>query len=566
MSLKKNVTLGLSIGRIRDDDGKFRIFIRALDKHGDDTKETIPKTLVPAYAEYVYVETLRDNVWVTDVDRHDELVSTYPQITRRVPPEILHIINDTTGKVDVSAHNLPPMYDQLRDLQKADVRFLIERGGRGMNGGEMGTGKTATGICLSEYYDSHQPQLIVCPAGLRCNWKHEFKKFTHRDDVHIVENGQSDFRPDARNIISYSLLSTPKIRAKLCPFKVIIMDESHYIKSRTSQRTKLLLKLAKKAEKVILLTGTPSSKSADLFTQLKAIDPDNFTTFFPYLGRGANKSFYFASRYCHPTKVRINRTQFAYTFNGNDHSWELHAVLSKYMTRSTKSQALKGLPPKTREKIVVHEASKQRKRQFESDLQSVEALREEKGARAAEFKLMELVHETAKLKLKSVITYVKHVIDRDDSLKYLVFAHHRIVLDALVELMTSTKQEFITIDGRTSTSKRQALVDRFQNDDDNVKFAVLSIRAAGVGLNFFKGHVVIFTELLWSEKDHIQAEDRIHRHGVQHPVLVQYLIMTGSTDEVIWRTLNGKVRSAGAVVDNKRTFLQTDMCSTFDKE
>lgn len=41
-------------------------------------------------------------------------------------------------------------------------------------------------------------------------------------------------------------------------FKVVIVDESHYMKSRTAARSKILLPVVQKAQRAILLTGTPA--------------------------------------------------------------------------------------------------------------------------------------------------------------------------------------------------------------------------------------------------------------------------------------------------------------------
>jgi SWI/SNF-related matrix-associated actin-dependent regulator 1 of chromatin subfamily A len=504
-------------------------------------------------------------IWIVPLKHHDILVTMLESLSITVDPvpiQILNIIQDVyEEKVDIDKLNILTSYQNLRPGQKTCVEFMIKRGGRCLNASEMGTGKTITGICLSEYYSNLKPQLIVCPSSLKQNWKTEFLKFCDKD-VPIVKDGNGSFSDVS--IISYSLLTSAKMLKKLKHFKVIIMDESHYIKNQKSQRSKLLVRLSKISQKVILLSGTPSSKPIDLFTQLKAIDPINFTTFFPHQGRIQKGVFYFANRYCDPQKIYIGRNRFGFKFDGNEREWELHAVLKKYMTRKTKSEILHDLPPKTRERVTIAEISNTQKKKFQIELQNVEQIRESKGSRQAEFKLMELVRNTAVLKVKHIINYVNFLIEKGDQEKYLIFAHHRIILDAIIELMQKKKQQFISIDGRTNTDRRQGLVDSFQNDEENVKYAVLSIKAAGTGLNLYKANVVVFCELLWSEKDHIQSEDRAHRSGLTHPVLVQYLLMQGTTDDIIWRTLSKKVRTAGAVIDNKRTFLQTHQSSTFD--
>ena len=53
-------------------------------------------------------------------------------------------------------------------------------------------------------------------------------------------------------------------------------------------------------------------------------------------------------------------------------------------------------------------------------------------------------------------------------------------------LLSAGLRRYIRIDGKTPASERQALVNRFQENED-CRVAVLSIRAAGVGLTLTVG-------------------------------------------------------------------------------
>jgi len=504
-------------------------------------------------------------VWLIPVRSYRVLVRTLQSIET---PVVVDVIPETVVNMFLKPLAVCPNFDEgrlqslqsfrtLHEYQKTSVRFILQRGGRALNGSEMGTGKTPTGICFCEYYAHLSPQLIVCPSSLKYNWNVEFQTFAGCD-VPIIKNGRGSFSD--RSIISYSLLTSKKIRSKLPRFKVVVLDESHYIKNLQSKRTKLLLKLCKQADKVLLLTGTPSSKSSDLFPQLKAIDPTTFVNFFPYQGKHlatSPASLFFASRYCVPTKIFLGRNRFGFAFNGNDKSWELYAILSRYMTRRTKADSLMYLPPKTRIRVVLEKLNASQARSFQQKLQLIEEVRTMQGGRAADAQLMALVRETSVLKVKCVLQYVQYILDcGDNDRKYLLFAHHHMMLDAIRELLATKKQTFICIDGRTPADARQSLVDSFQDTRGSIRFAVLSIRAAGTGLNLYTANTVIFCELLWSEKDHIQAEDRAHRQNQTRPVLVQYLVIAGSTDELVWRSLSRKVTTSSALLDNQHLTFQ----------
>lgn len=80
--------------------------------------------------------------------------------------------------------------------------------------------------------------------------------------------------------------------------------------------------------------------------------------------------------------------------------------------------------------------------------------------------------------------------------KFLVFAHHKNVLDAVERACNQKGAEYIRIDGQLATNKRQQLVNKFQ-DETSCRVAILSIKAAGVGLTLTAASHVIFAELYW---------------------------------------------------------------------
>lgn len=70
----------------------------------------------------------------------------------------------------------------------------------------------------------------------------------------------------------------------------------------------------------------------------------------------------------------------------------------------------------------------------------------------------------------------------------------------------------IRLDGQVSAKNRAERVEAFQNDED-IKVAVLSIRACGAGLTLTAAAHVVFAEMDWTPAAMKQAEDRVHRIG-----------------------------------------------------
>ncbi|KAG7668731.1 hypothetical protein Ndes2526B_g03642 [Nannochloris sp. 'desiccata'] len=105
----------------------------------------------------------------------------------------------------------------------------------------------------------------------------------------------------------------------------------------------------------------------------------------------------------------------------------------------------------------------------------------------------------------------------------------------------------VRIDGSVTELRRKAAVDAFQSDPA-VRAALLSINAAGIGLTLTAATVVTFVELWWTPAALIQAEDRAHRLGQRGALEVQYLTAMDTADDLMWRTIQGKLGVVSSVV------------------
>ena len=155
---------------------------------------------------------------------------------------------------------------KLFDHQISGVAFLKEKK-RAILADEMGLGKTKQAIHAAV----EQPVLIVCPASLRLNWKREIED-VYPDHNVVVLRTKSDGEEKARwYIVNYDILYKWVEWAKNMNFPTTILDEAHYIKSK-SKRSEQALELVKDIPNVYLLTGTPIlNRPIEMFNMLKAI-------------------------------------------------------------------------------------------------------------------------------------------------------------------------------------------------------------------------------------------------------------------------------------------------------
>lgn len=140
-------------------------------------------------------------------------------------------------------------------------------------------------------------------------------------------------------IVSHDMMSRALDKLLERAFGVLIIDESHVLKSFKTKCYKSAFHLAKKARRVILLSGTPAlSRPSELFTQLNILDDKFFGNFYD-----------FSRRYCDG-----KQTNFGWDASGKSNLQELEIILAKkFMIRRTKDDVLKALPNKKQEVITL---------------------------------------------------------------------------------------------------------------------------------------------------------------------------------------------------------------------
>ena len=461
----------------------------------------------------------------------------------------------------------------LYRFQKQGIIFGIKKFSRLLIADEMGVGKTVQAIGLSSLYQKDWPVLVICPSSLKFAWRDEvtqwLSEILDKNEIQVIKNSKNEFKSDMKYyIISYdlSVRMIDKIIEK--KFQYIIADEAHYLKSRTAKRTISLTPILQRAKRVVLLTGTPIlAKPMEIFPLLHILRPDKFKSF---------KEF--GTRFCDPKIIRFGIVDWS----GSSNSRELNSILNKLMIRRLKKDVLSQLPPKKRQKIEIATDSKILKKlklvmeksskKFEKllgtqieleklginidDLKTEKEKEEEKNNKEKDSEEESILNRfskaysmTGEAKLPGIIDYVNYLVD--NSCKFLIFAHHTEILDAIEEVIIKDKISYIRIDGKVAVEKRQDLVNKFQNEEDCL-VAILSITACATGLTLTKASTVVFAELHFTPSIMIQAEDRAHRIGQESGcVNIHYLFGAETLDVLLFRKLNEKQNIVSTTLDNK---------------
>lgn len=415
---------------------------------------------------------------------------------------------------------------------------------------EMGLGKTFTAINLMDNIinDPQSSILIVSPAAVKYNWKVEIEQYSLLDaneyKIIIIESGKTVIKKDKNkiNIIicNYDLLFRPNVYKQLREiiFNLIIADESHYLKSVDTKRSKAFRCL--KATKKILLSGTPmANRPIDLYGVLSALlSKKELVTL---LGQYSTYQEY-GKRYAGGRLITAPFARPFWDFTGASNLKELAMILhNSIMIRRTKKEVLTQLPDKTFNKVYLGEENK---------INSVKALA---NINVNDIMLMPVVgtlaetrHQLGLLKIKNSVQYIQEILEATDE-KIVIFAYHTEVLEGLSKGLSKYKHVVYT--GNTKSKDRQELVEQFQTDKDTRLF-IGQIVAAGTGITLTASSHIIFVETSWGLTDFSQAVDRCHRIGQKENVLITLLTLKNSIDALVLKSLVKKTKVVTKVIDN----------------
>jgi SNF2 family DNA or RNA helicase len=443
---------------------------------------------------------------------------------------------------------------EMRPYQKDGFDFLchltrLQLGG--VLADDMGLGKTLqTLVWLAWMREQNavrpKPSLVICPASVLHNWRREANRFTPELRVLVLESGAARHNlrqqiPEHDLIVTnYALLRRDLAALLKFEFRAIILDEAQFIKNPSAQVTQSVKQL--RAEQRLALTGTPlENRLLDLWSIVDFVQPG-------YLG---------------------SQTSFNdhYEPKGPEAAWlqgvarrRLSAKLRPLMLRRLKRQVAQDLPDRIEERRDCELGEAQRKlylaelrRSREQVLQAVN----EKGLARSK------IHVLAALtRLRQVCCHPKLVGNdaasgKTDTLfellepllaegqKVLVFSQFVQMLK-LLEVECQQRQ-FPTYILTGESKQRQDIVNAFQNDTRAALF-LLSLRAAGTGLNLTTASYVVLYDPWWNPAVEAQAIDRSHRIGQKQTVNAYRLIAPGTVEEKIWELQQRKAQTIADVL------------------
>lgn len=400
---------------------------------------------------------------------------------------------------------------------------------------DMGLGKTSAAIVASIEAKPNKT-LVICPASLKQNWKREIENYTDKP-IYICEGKKYE---DSANyvIINYdimknfhSLKSKEETIIQKSKFDLVIIDESHYIKSPQASRTKLINHICKDINKIWLLTGTPlTSRPIDYFNLLSLVDSPVARNWMAYV-----------RRYCAGYQFTVGMNK-VWNVNGASNLDELRERTSPLLLRRLKENVL-DLPEKIITPVYLTLKSKEYENVMGEYFDWVKNNPKESKSLSVQFtKLMKVRQIIADEKIKNTIELIENTLEQER--KVIVFSNFTNSLDKIYEHF---KKIAVKLDGSSTMKQRQDSVDKFQNED-KIKVFVGNIKAAGVGITLTSGDVVIFNDLSFVPADHSQAEDRAYRIGQKNSVSVLYPIFENTIEGIIYDMLDRKKKIISTVL------------------
>jgi SNF2 family DNA or RNA helicase len=407
------------------------------------------------------------------------------------------------------------------------------------------------------------------PNVVKTNWAREAGRWTpHRSATVVQGNGETVDGFADIVVVNYEVLDRHVGWLGDFGFRGMVVDEAHFIKNKTSQRSQHVLELSERIRSrttqplLMALTGTPLINDLEDFRAIwqflgwidgsspigELIDALEATGLTP-----ADPGFYPAARRCVIDRGIVRRRKV-------DVAADIPARRIADLPVELDGAAGRSIRAAERELV----------RRMVSRYETALAHRASDVAEGIGGGIdPELVRRVARAELKdastgtgeNVFTMMRRIGQAKAGLaadyaaqlarsagKVVFFAKHVDVMDAAEETFARQGVRFASIRGDQTPSARQKNIDAFVDDPD-VAVAVCSLTAAGVGLNLQVASNIVLAELSWTDAEQTQAIDRSHRIGQTEPVTAWRIIAAQTIDARVAELIDSKAGLAAKALD-----------------
>ncbi len=430
---------------------------------------------------------------------------------------------------------------------------------------EPGLGKTAQALLAAEAANAY-PLLAVVPSVVKTNWAREAALWSpHRSTTVVHGNGETVDGYADIVVVNYEVLDRHVGWFGEFGFRGMVVDEAHFIKNKTSQRSQHVLELSERIRSrpprplLMALTGTPLINDIDDFRAIwqflgwideteplaELMDSLEETGLTP-----ADPGFYPAARKCVIDLgiVRRRKVDVAADIPAR-RTADLPVELDEKVGRSIRA-AERDL---ARRLVSRYETALANRRSGVVDGIDVDLVRkvatwEQKDAntKTTGENVFAMMRRIGQAKAGLAADYAAQLARNAG--KVVFFAKHVDVMDVAEDAFARQGIRFSSIRGDQTPASRQKNIDAFVNDPD-VAIAVCSLTAAGVGINLQVASNIVLAELSWTDAEQTQAIDRSHRIGQTEPVTAWRIIAAQTIDSRIAELIDSKAGLAARALD-----------------
>jgi superfamily II DNA or RNA helicase len=466
------------------------------------------------------------------------------------PSRSLDLLRDRLSVSD-DVHQPTALTASLRDYQLRGLRWLATMTSLGLGGclaDDMGLGKTITLIAL-HLHRATGPTLVVCPASLLGNWEREIHRFAPGVPVHRYHGSNRSILDTVDSsgfvLTTYGTMRLDSAALSTVSWDLVVADEAQHVKNPRSDTALALRRIPATAR--VALTGTPVENNlSELWAILDWTTPGLLGT------HGA-----FRSRWAQPiesgeaddgTAARLGR------------------LLAPFLLRRRKSDP--GIAPELPSKTETDQPVALTREQaglYEAVVRETMAqIRDSSGIqrRGLVLKLLTGLKQVCNHPAQYLgetgtplsgrsgkLELLDELVDtiRAENGGVLVFTQYVAMARLLERHLGERGVPTQFLHGGTPVRRRDELVARFQDSAEPPVF-LLSLKAAGTGLNLTRADHVVHYDRWWNPAVEAQATDRAHRIGQSRPVQVHRLIAEGTLEDRIAAMLAAKKELADAVL------------------